>query len=298
MSTGIQEMTKTTGGGPSGNLPAVIEQPMNANQSLVRGGVNPPLTMNELKFFGQMINEAGLIPKSPNETTRQLEARAMAKIIAGHSYGFDAVLSMRTFDIINGKLQPTSECVSILIKRSGRYNYKVVEWTNDKCDLLFVGKASDGTWKPLGHSIFTMDDAKRAGYSTGLNKANWEKLPRNMLLARAITNGKRLFCADVMDPGGHFGQSGQEVAEAVDVPADLEFAEPEQLAEAIDVEVIETATDVIESKSADLMIAIGDLFSSKLGGDADEIAKALGGQDLSQMSLEGLEKLHGDLAAM
>lgn len=285
----------------SDNAPSIVDAPMNANQSLVRGGANPPLTMNELKFFGSMINEAGLIPKSQGETTRQLEARAMAKIIAGHAYGFDPVLAMRSFDIINGKLQPTSECVSILIKRSGRYNYKVVEWNETKCDLLFVGKATDGTWKPLGHSVFSMEDAKRAGYTTGPNKANWEKLPRNMLLARAITNGKRLFCADVMDPGGHFGQSGHEVAEAVDVPSDLEFAEPEQLVEGtVPCEVIqpEAEVDPVESKSADLMIAIGDLFSSKLGGDADEIAKALGGQDLSQMSLEGLEKLHGDLAAM
>lgn len=203
---------------------ALAERPMDGNKAIMRSaGTAPALTMNELKFYGSMIHEAGLIPKTANETPRQLEARAMAKVIAGHSYGFDPILSLRLFDVINGKLQPTSECTSVLIKRSGRYNYKVVTWTVTECDLLFVGKAADGTWKSLGHSIFTIDDAKRAQYTTGANKHNWEKVPRNMLLARAITNGRRLFCADVMDPGGYFGPSGEEVTESVTAPEDLEF---------------------------------------------------------------------------
>ena len=206
---------------------------VNGNQAIQRGtGTQPPLTMNELKFYGSMIHEAGLIPRTNNETPKQLEARAMAKVIAGHAYGFDPILSLRLFDVINGKLQPTSECVSVLIKRSGKYNYKVVTWTATECDLLFVGKASDGTWKPLGHSIFTIADAKTAGYLAGPNKNNWEKIPRNMLLARAITNGKRLFCADVMDAAGYFGQDGNQVTESALAPDDLEYqAQPAELPE-------------------------------------------------------------------
>jgi len=56
--------------------------------------------------------------------------------------------------------------------------------------------------------------------------------------------------------------------------------------------------DPIESKSADLIAAIGEMFQSKLGGDADEIAKSLKGQDLASMSYDALVTLHGDLAAM
>lgn len=211
---------------------ATQTRPMDGNKAIMQSaGTALPLTMNELKFYGSMIHEAGLIPKTGAETAQQLEARAMAKVIAGHAYGFDPILSMRLFDVINGKLQPTSECVSVLIKRSGRYNYKVVTWTVTECDLLFVGKAVDGTWKPLGHSTFTITDAQKAGYTAGPNKHNWEKIPRNMLLARAITNGKRLFCADVMDPSGYFGQSGMETVESTNTPDDLEFAQPAQLAE-------------------------------------------------------------------
>lgn len=303
---------------------AAVAEPMNGNKAIMRGaGTALPLTMNELKFFGQMVHEAGLIAKaSNNETTRQLEARAMAKIIAGHAYGFDPVLSMRTFDVINGKLQPTSECTSILIKRSGRYNYKVVAWDETKCDLLFVGKASDGTWKPLGHSIFTIEDAKKAGYLGGPNKHNWANIPRNMLLARAITNGRRLFCADVMDPSGYFGQSGHEVAEAVDVPEDLEFAEPSQLTEAtevIDGEIVDTATgDVVATdngqgttdseelpfdETADTLRQFHELMIVKFGDgeqvtDEDAANAFLNGRDPSVMPLAALQKLLGELKAV
>lgn len=282
-----------------------LEQPMNGNKSIIRGvGMQAPLTMNELKFYGSMIHEAGLIPKTSGESVRQVEARAMAKVIAGHAYGFDPILSMRLFDVINGKLQPTSECVSVLVKRSGRYNYKVVQWDTKVCDLLFVGKASDGSWKPLGHSIFTIDDAKLAGYTTGPNKANWDKIPRNMLLARAITNGKRLFCADVMDPAGYFGQSGIEVAESTDAPDDLEFidaplltASPDILAESqaqADAEAVDAEYDAKRSETVESITALLDV---KIGGKAD-IDAYMAGRTFETMTFDELIKMQGDLAAL
>lgn len=256
--------------------PVAAQETVNGNKALMRSaGLQQPLTMNELKFFGSMIHQAGLIPKAAGETERQLEARAMAKIIAGHAYGFDPVLSMRTFDVINGKLQPTSECTSILIKRSGKYNYKVVEWTHKICTLRFYQRSGDGTWNALGASTFTIEDAQKAGYTTGPNKYNWEKIPRNMLLARAITNGRRLFCADVMDPTGYFGQSGEEVVESTQIPDDLEFAEPQQLqsgaeeapvTEAVEVEadpVIDEGNEPLDLDSAteDLRNDVQDLIA-------------------------------------
>lgn len=283
------------------NSTAIAEQPINGNRSMIPSvGMQAPLTMNELKFYGSMIHEAGLIPKTNNETPKQLEARAMAKVIAGHAYGFDPILSMRLFDVINGKLQPTSECVSVLIKRSGRYNYKVVTWDAQICDLLFVGKATDGTWKPLGHSIFTLDDAKKAGYLTGQNKNNWEKIPRNMLLARAITNGKRLYCADVMDPGGYFS-SGNDIAESPEVPSDLDYVDalPDHVDPAIHEKPVEgEIVSEDDRQRADAIEAIDNLLGVKFQGDEAEIVKFMEGRDLVSMTAEDLIKLQGDLAAL
>jgi len=49
--------------------------------------------------------------------------------------------------------------------------------------------------RAIGRSRFTIEDAKRAGTK------NMDKYPRNMLFARAMSNGVRWFCPDV------FGQA-------------------------------------------------------------------------------------------
>jgi hypothetical protein len=290
---------------------------MDGNRALVRGSAgNAPLTMNELKFFGQLVQQAGLVPKEQGMSDQQMQMRAMAKIVAGHAYGFDPILSLSCFDVINGKVGPTSACISLLIKRSGKYNYKVVTWTHTECDLLFVGKAADGTWKPLGHSTFTIDDAKKAGYVDGANKHNWTKIPRNMLLARAITNGKRLFCADVMDTGGYIG-SGQNAIESELPPDDLEYAEPAQLEagspEIVDVneaadytarEVTADApedtdpVDANESRLLDLRTAVKEALVEKVGGLPSDQKRFLQGRVIDTESAEVLESMLADLAAM
>ena len=48
--------------------------------------------------------------------------------------------------------------------------------------------------KSIGVSTFTMEDAKAAKLNA---KDNWQKFPRNMLFARAISNGVRWYCPDV-----------------------------------------------------------------------------------------------------
>jgi hypothetical protein len=46
-------------------------------------------------------------------------------------------------------------------------------------------------------SEFTIEDAKKAGLLTSGNRGSWEKYPRNMLFARALSNGAKWHCADI-----------------------------------------------------------------------------------------------------
>ena len=48
--------------------------------------------------------------------------------------------------------------------------------------------------KEIGKSSFTTKDAAKAGI---INKAVWQNYPKNMLFARALSNGARFFCPDV-----------------------------------------------------------------------------------------------------
>jgi hypothetical protein len=73
-----------------------------------------------------------------------------------------------------------------LIKASGKYNYKVKRLDAKVCEIEFY---EDG--KPSGTEIFTIEEAKQAGTK------NIDKYPKNMLFARAISNGAKFYTPDV-----------------------------------------------------------------------------------------------------
>jgi hypothetical protein len=62
-------------------------------------------------------------------------------------------------------------------------------------------------------SVFTIEDARAADLIAGKNGHTWKKYARNMLFARALTNGARWHCADVF--GGPV-YTPEEMGAAVD----------------------------------------------------------------------------------
>lgn len=163
------------------------------------------------------------------QDTRQA-AQAIVKIMAGAELGVGAFASMVGVNIIQGKPAFSANLMASAVKRSGRYNYFVTTNTDKECSIEFVEKF-DGKWRTSGLSTFTLDDAKKAGTK------NLDKFPRNMLFARAMSNGVRWYCPDVMNGspaytpeelGADVDEDGN-VVEVVDVqptrePAPIEIA--------------------------------------------------------------------------
>jgi len=113
-------------------------------------------------------------------------AQAIVKILAGQEMGFGPFASMTGVYIISGRPAIGANLMAAAVKRSGRYDYRVTEMTDKACEICFY---QDG--KPVGVSTFTAEDAKKAGTK------NLDKFARNMLFARAISNGVRWYCPDV-----------------------------------------------------------------------------------------------------
>ena len=116
-------------------------------------------------------------------------AQAIVKVLAGHELGFGPVASMTGVNIIKGKVALSANLMGAAVKRSGRYNYRVVTLTDAECAIEFYESG-----KIIGRSAFTIQDAQRAGLTGG---DNWRKFPRNMLFARALSNGVKWYCPDV-----------------------------------------------------------------------------------------------------
>lgn len=139
-------------------------------------------------------------------------AQAVAKILAGRELGISPFAAMSGVQIINGKPALSAQLVAGLIKRSGRYRYDVAEISDTRCELMFYERDGQG-WRKLGPSMFTADDARRGGVK------NMERYPRNMLFARALTNGARWYCPDVFVGGVYTpDELGGEMAEDDTVP--------------------------------------------------------------------------------
>lgn len=116
-------------------------------------------------------------------------AQAIVKVLAGQELGFGPVASMTGVYIVKGKVALSANLMSAAVKRSGRYNYRVRTLTDTECLIEFTENG-----QAIGVSHFTMQDAAKAGLSSS---ENWKRYPRNMLFARALSNGVKWYCPDV-----------------------------------------------------------------------------------------------------
>jgi len=115
-------------------------------------------------------------------------SQGIVKILAGQEIGFGPFASMNGVYIIQGKPSFGANMMAAAVKASGRYNYRVTEMSDKACEIAFFENGQQ-----CGSSRFTIDDAKKAGTK------NLDKFARNMLFARAMSNGVRWYCPDVMN---------------------------------------------------------------------------------------------------
>ncbi len=113
-------------------------------------------------------------------------AQAGVKILAGIEIGIPAFAAMSGIHLIQGKPALGANLIAAKVKSSGKYDYRVLEHSDQSCRIAFYqGKDQ------IGVSEFSAADAKRMGTK------NMDKMPKNMLFARAISNGVRWYCPDL-----------------------------------------------------------------------------------------------------
>jgi len=115
--------------------------------------------------------------------------KAMVRIMAGAEMGIGPIASVIGIRIQAGRVSIDAGLMASRIKNSGRYDYKIITHTNEACVLEFFENSTT-----LGQSSFTLADAEKAGLH---KKDTWKNFPRNMLFARALSNGARWYCAGI-----------------------------------------------------------------------------------------------------
>jgi hypothetical protein len=138
---------------------------------------------NDLRSMGELMARSGFFADSRDA------AQAAVKILAGQELGFGPFASMTGVHVIKGKCAVSANLLAAAVKRSKRYDFKVRKNTETEAAIeFFEGK------EPLGVSTFTIEDAKTAGLTSN---DTYKRFPRNMLYARAMSNGVRWFCPDL-----------------------------------------------------------------------------------------------------
>jgi hypothetical protein len=148
---------------------------MNTQVSVVQ-----QLPISELMNLAKAFAESGMFADTKSA------AQAIVKIQAGQEIGIPPFASMTGIHIIQGKPTIGAGLIASRLKGSGKYDYRVVEASEKVCSIDFY----QGNTK-IGNSTFTIEDARKA-----LTK-NIDKFPKNMLFARAISNGVKWYCPDI-----------------------------------------------------------------------------------------------------
>jgi hypothetical protein len=116
-------------------------------------------------------------------------AQAVVKILAGKELGFGPVASMTGVYIVQGKVTLSANLMAAAIKRTSRYTYRVRQLDDAACSIAFYEGGEE-----VGVSTFTIEDAKKAKLA---GKDIWQGYARNMLFARALSNGARWYTPDI-----------------------------------------------------------------------------------------------------
>lgn len=139
----------------------------------------------------------------------QAIAMLATKIMAGREMGFGPFASANGIHIISGKPAVGANLMAAAVRSHPRYDYRVKELTDTVCELEFFDNG-----KVAGSSRFTIQEAETAELTTGKNALTWKKYPRNMLFARAMSNGVRWYAPDI------FSGNAVYVPEELDVSVD------------------------------------------------------------------------------
>lgn len=138
------------------------------------------LNTNDVMIMAKQFAESGMF------TDAKQASQAFVKIMAGQEIGIPPFAAMSGVHIIQGKPTIGAGLIASTVKGSGKYDYKVIEQNEKVCSIDFY----QGTEK-IGNSTFTIEDARKA------QTKNLDKFPKNMLFARAISNGVKWFAPDV-----------------------------------------------------------------------------------------------------
>jgi len=227
-------------------------------------------TVEDLARVGDVFVKSGFFADTRDA------AQAIVKVMAGQELGFAPIASMTGVYIVKGKVSLSANLIAAAVKRSGRYTFRVRKHDAQVCEIEFFELDKAGNKESIGTSSFSMQEAAQAGLASS---ATWKNFPRNMLYARAMSNGAKWYCPDVFGgpvytPDELGATIDGETGEVIDIepanhtpaaPAPAQIAAPVEPVAMANSEQIEALSVIIDGlrdykiSDADLVKALANL---------------------------------------
>jgi hypothetical protein len=137
--------------------------------------------------YGKVFADSGMFPDVKSA------AQGAVKVLAGKELGLSPMQAINSLYFVAGRLGIMAQAMAALIKKSGKYDYKIIEHSSEGCSIEFY--RVNGEKEKIGMTTF---DKKMAAASGIINKDVWKNYPMNMMFARALANGARWFCPDAI----------------------------------------------------------------------------------------------------
>ncbi len=192
------------------------------------------VSTQDVMSIAKAFSDSGMFPDIKSS------AQAAVKIQAGKEFGIQPFAAMSGIHIIQGKPTIGAGLMAARVKGFGKYDYKVVKHDDKICSIDFMTKDKE----VLGNSTFTIEDAKRAGTK------NIDKFPKNMLFARAMSNGVKWYTPDIYETPVYVPEEMEHIQETINATAEVIEDKP-------------TLLHVMGSNDTDIKNAITNLSNYK-----------------------------------
>jgi hypothetical protein len=103
--------------------------------------------------------------------------------------GIDTLTAIQTVSFVDGRPVVDATMQRALAEKAG-YEIRLADLSDQAATVIVLRGGAE-----LGRETFTIEEAKRQGLT---GKQNWQKTPKNMLVARATTNAIRFFAPSVL----------------------------------------------------------------------------------------------------
>ncbi|NUP18348.1 MAG: hypothetical protein HOZ81_20145 [Streptomyces sp.] len=224
----------------------------------------------------------------------------VAVVLAGHELGIKPMTSLKSIDVIQGQPALRAHAMRGIVLNKG-HEIELVESDDQHCVMRGRRKGSEN-WQTV---VWDIPRARQLGL---LNKDQWKKQPKTMLIARATGELCRLIAADALHGMPYVAEEldgyahGEVVQQkqaplsvaALTAPVPQAAAEPETTPDT-DEDVLDADTD------DDHAAAVRELrdFADEQGitGDIDVLAYEALGSPLDDVSANAIRELTGKLRA-